>query len=151
MELQVLRDSFTDNSTGGSLHQIINNNLILLCETLEDARRFPGVKCPGSTCIPAGRYKVSVSKSTRFKRDLPMIYNCANGYQLKAENISFTGVRMHGGNTHKDTDGCVLVAYNEIDDDTIQGTAEIEITSLIQDAIHGCEEVWIEFIDVLCT
>ncbi len=144
MELILKRTSYTEKSTGGELFEGSKR----ICHTLEDARRLPGVKVNGETCIPAGRYRVELTHSSRFKRQMPMIYNCANGYELKAEGISFKGIRIHGGNTHKNTAGCPLVAYNRIDDNTIQGTAEKEVTALIQDALDNKrEEVWIEIID----
>lgn len=145
MELILYRDIYTKKSTLGKLYQVrLDGDEDYICETLEDARRFPGIKVEGETCIPAGRYLVDVSFSNRFDRDMPMLSNYANGYELKAEGISFKGIRMHGGNTHANTAGCILVAYNRIDDDTIQGTAESDVTHLIQ---SSPDLVWIEIID----
>ena len=125
MELLVDRTIFTAESTGGKLYIDADYRTPLqrVCETLEDPRRFPGVKVKGDTCIPSGRYLVTLSESSRFRRVMPMISNRSNGYQLTAENISFSGIRIHGGNTAKNTEGCLLVAYKRLDDNTIQGTA----------------------------
>lgn len=71
------------------------------CDTLEDTVRN-GQKIAGKTAIPAGIYKVRKTMSPRFKRILPEILNVPN----------FTGVRIHEGNTAKDTDGCLLVGLN---------------------------------------
>lgn len=72
------------------------------CDTLEDAVREK--KIAGITAIPAGEYKVKKSYSPRFKKTLPEILNVPN----------FTGVRIHAGNTAKDTDGCILLGLNKI-------------------------------------
>jgi hypothetical protein len=52
----------------------------------------------GSTAIPAGRYKVTITQSPKFKRRLPLLHAVPG----------FTGIRMHPGNSHVDTDGCLL-------------------------------------------
>ena len=123
--LLLLRHTFTEKSTGGDLH--INGDYF--CHTLEDVSRGRGVKLYGRTCIPEGTYFVDVTQSTRFARLMPIIYNQPNGYQVIAQDIEFKGLRFHGGNTHLNTEGCVLVAFNRLNDDTIQGTAENQLTN----------------------
>lgn len=72
------------------------------CDTLEDTVRK--VKIAGKTAIPTGTYKVKKTYSPRFKTILPEILNVPN----------FTGVRIHSGNTAKDTDGCLLLGLNKV-------------------------------------
>ena len=71
------------------------------CDTLEDTVR--NVKIAGKTAIPAGKYHVKKTMSPRFKTLLPEILNVPG----------FTGVRIHSGNTAKDTDGCLLLGLNK--------------------------------------
>jgi hypothetical protein len=87
-----------------------------ICNTLEDTVRVlidknndgdfddPGEgKIYGETAIPAGRYEVVVTYSPRFKKYLPLL--------LKVPG--FAGIRIHPGNTAKDTHGCILPGINK--------------------------------------
>ena len=148
MDLILPRDTFTKDTTLGTLYlEIFNGGRERICETLEDARRFPGVKVYGETCLPAGRYRLGITRSTRFKRDMVIIYNCSNGYEIKAEGISYKGVRMHGLNDSSETLGCIGVAKHRSGDERIYGTAEKEVTKLVKDAIDRGEEAWLEISD----
>jgi hypothetical protein len=62
-----------------------------ICRTLENR----------SKAIPCGTYNIENSKSPKFKRELPLIY----GYKVAESR----GIRIHAGNTSKDSSGCVLV------------------------------------------
>ena len=68
-----------------------------MCYTLEDVVREE--KVYGETAIPAGRYRVDVTYSNRFQCDMPLVLDVPN----------FEGIRIHPGNTDKDTHGCILV------------------------------------------
>jgi len=73
--------------------------------TLEDSIRevagqpVESWKVAGSTAIPAGRYRVSLTWSNRFNRVQPQVMDVPG----------FEGVRIHSGNRHEDTEGCILV------------------------------------------
>lgn len=69
-------------------------------DTLEDAIR--PVKIPNETAIPAGTYKVEVTYSPKFKRNLPLLVDVPN----------YTGIRIHEGSNKDHTSGCILVGFN---------------------------------------
>ena len=60
-------------------------------------------KIKGQTAIPTGIYPVKITYSPKYKKLMPLIEN-VKGYQ---------GIRIHSGNTHKDTEGCLLVGKNK--------------------------------------
>jgi len=75
------------------------------CHTLEDEiREIPGQpvsawKVHGKTAIPAGRYRITLEYSPKFGPDTITVHDVDG----------FVGVRVHGGNTVADTEGCPLV------------------------------------------
>lgn len=83
------------------------------CDVLEDTDRgldddmkeseILKKKIKGQTAIPTGTYPVKITYSPKYKKLMPLIDN-VKGYQ---------GIRIHSGNTHKDTEGCLLVGKNK--------------------------------------
>ena len=105
------------------------------CDTLEDTVREPDEKIAGQTAIPYGKYEVIVNRSPRFKRDLPLLLEVPN----------FEGIRIHRGNTDKDTSGCILVGENKVVGKVINSTEKEEyITKLLKEAISLDYKVFIE-------
>lgn len=103
----------------------------LFCYTLEDVTRDE--KIYGKTAIDAGIYKVVLTRSNRFKRIMPLLLDVPK----------FKGIRIHGGNTHENTEGCILVAKRLLNDNTIQGSMEDGLTKRLE----GIEDITIEIID----
>lgn len=101
VEMRLKRTHLNPNCTIGLLY--INKQIV--CFTLEDkVREIPDTpveawKVPKETAIPKGEYKVSLNYSNRFKKVLPILH----------EVPGFTGIRIHSGNSHSDTEGCILV------------------------------------------
>ena len=67
---------------------------VVIAYTLENA----------SKAIPAGLYSIENSVSPKFKRELPLLYNAA----VPAKR----GVRIHVGNSYKESSACVLVGMS---------------------------------------
>ena len=76
-----------------------------LCDTLEPTWRDyknGAYKIKGKSAIPEGRYAVVISYSPKFGAWLPILLGVPK----------FKGIRIHAGNTAKDTEGCILVGKN---------------------------------------
>lgn len=110
----------------------------LLGQTLEDQDRHleaGGEKIKGQTAIPRGRYKVQLSFSNRFGRIMPEVLDVPQ----------FAGIRIHGGNTEADTEGCPLLGAIR----TKTGVAQCagvnqRLINLIEAAEIRGEDVWLE-------
>lgn len=125
--LLILRDTFTENTSVGKI--FLNGNFF--AHTLEDACRGDHIKIPAKTCIPEGTYLVDITISHKFGREMPIIYNQENGYELINRGISFKGIRLHGGNDHTDSAGCPLVARKRVHEGLIYGSMEKELTAAL--------------------
>lgn len=120
MELKLKRIARRDTYTIGRLY--IDGQLF--CDTIEDTDRGLQQALPlsvnkarkrkGITCIPVGRYQVTLGvKSPRFSKVAQ--YKACDGYLPRLLNVpAFEGVLIHIGNTARDTDGCILVGRNTI-------------------------------------
>lgn len=101
MKLELKRIQFGDDYTIGRLYA----DGQFVCYTLEDkVREVIGEpvstwKVMSQTAIPVGVYPVIITMSTRFRTRLPLLLNVPG----------FDGVRIHTGNSSKDTEGCILV------------------------------------------
>lgn len=132
MKLEVKRLTFSDKSTIGKL--FLDGEFF--CHTLEDVVRPE--KVYGETAIPEGAYKVKITYSPRFKRDLPLLLNVPG----------FEGIRIHAGNTHKDTEGCILVGDLAGQDIVWQSRAAFNrLFDKLKAAQNAGEEITIEVSD----
>lgn len=130
MTLTLKRTDLNHNYTSGDLY--IDGSYF--CKTLEDPNRDynkNGIfdngeqKIYGNTCIPYGNYKVIVSYSPKFKRELPEVLNVHQ----------FTGIRFHRGNYVRDTEGCILVG-EKVEKGVLKNSTpyETELTRKIKEA-----------------
>ena len=131
MEMKLTRDLCGESCTEGTL--TIDGEFV--CWTLEDVVRGAGEKIPGDTAIPDGRYKVVVTHSPRFNKELPLLLNVPH----------FEGIRIHSGNTAKDTEGCILVGRKRVPCAVQESRLAFDaLMHRITAALRNDEEVWIE-------
>ena len=99
------KDSYT-------ISRLYVNGELFGCNALEDTDRglrqdmkleeIKNKKVYGQTAIPRGSYECVYTYSNRFKKMLPLLLNVKG----------FEGIRIHSGNSAKDTEGCILVGLN---------------------------------------
>ena len=107
--------------------------------SLEEVLRSP-VKTQSMKpfAIPEGRYAVVITWSPRFKMYLPLLV----GDQVF--NGLFSGIRIHAGNTAKDTRGCILVGRNQIVGRLLESRKWLyELKQKIVEAKDRGEPVWL--------
>lgn len=122
------------------------------CYALQDADRglvssmpldeILAQKIHGATAIPEGKYQVVVTMSPRFKRKLPRLVGVPG----------FAGILIHPGNTHKDTEGCLLPGehFQASGADWIvtdSRKAFNRLFAIIQDRIQAGEKIWCKIIN----
>lgn len=140
MEIQVNRIARKDGYTIGRM----SLNGEYFCDTLEDTDRglnstmsldeILSKKRKGITAIPTGKYDVILTFSPRFKRVLPLLLS-VKGYE---------GVRVHAGNTNKDTEGCLLVGENKVKGQVLNSRATLEkLMSILLDCEKKKEKITI--------
>jgi hypothetical protein len=122
MELHIYRHTYNTKGDRNIIGDLFVDG-VFFCHTLEDEKRADGLKVYGETAIPSGTYNVILSVSNRFKRLMPLLLDVP----------MFKGIRIHGGNTSKDSHGCPLVAFNT-DYKKIWGTAEKKLTAKLKEA-----------------
>ena len=141
MELKLIRKYRKTDYTIGILY--INNEYF--CEILEDTDRglkdsmsleeIKKIKIKDQTCIPYGKYQILMTYSPKYKKIMPLVNNVKG----------FEGIRIHSGNTNKDTSGCLLPGFNKIKGQVINSRETFnKLYNLIQTAINNKENVTIE-------
>ena len=113
INLLIIRDTFTDESTIGEL--FVNGERF--CDTLElpyrDNQR-------SISCIPAGEYKVRL----RYPRESAT----RNYLHLLVQNVKDRSyILFHRGNTAKDTRGCILVGQGSQQDVVHNSTLAMDL------------------------
>ena len=92
------------------------------CDTIEDIDRglkssmsveyIKKKKVYAETAIPTGTYKIEMTYSSKFKRILPLLVDVKG----------FSGIRIHRGNTEKDSSGCIVIGENKVKGRVINST-----------------------------
>ena len=104
VKMVLIREAITDDAVTGSL--MVGHRKI--CCTLENKNHL----------LPEGTYKLTVSNSPTFARDLPLIHND----KVKPNR----GFRIHAGNTSQDSRGCVLVGESIVNGNRLTNSRKTE-------------------------
>lgn len=109
MEIKLVRIAFKSTYTIGKLY--VDGKYF--CDTIEDkdrgldnsmtANEILKRKVKGQTAIPTGHYNIDITYSPKYKRMMPLLLDVKG----------FSGIRIHSGNTAKDTEGCLIVGRNK--------------------------------------
>lgn len=133
MELLLRREASADGCTIGHLQV----DGAFCCFTLEDVVR-QGPKVQHETAIPAGRYRVDITRSVRFGLMLPILLDVPG----------FSGVRIHAGNVAADTSGCILVGFSRTNDSIMSSRLALAaLQPKIAGALAHGEDVWLTIVD----
>ena len=142
MELLLERKYLKSNYTIGNL--FINGKFY--CNIIEDTVRdfnkngildCGELKISGHTAIPYGEYEIKVTYSPKFRRELPILLEVKH----------FEGIRIHRGNTEKDSSGCLIPGENKKKGMVINSTKyELELTKLIKECNNRKEKVTIKIV-----
>lgn len=119
----------------------------MICNTIEDCDRglnqhmteaeIKRIKVQNETAIPVGTYKLTVSMSPKFGRKLIEVLNVPG----------YLGIRVHKGNTAKDSAGCILPGNNTEKGKVTNSTKYEELlTSMVESAISNGEEAYLTII-----
>lgn len=152
MELLVKRQSTGDESTIGTMHEVIDNEPMgghheFRHFTMEDQPNEP--KVPGETRIPAGRYKIELRTEGGMTKRYAKKFSWHRGMLWLQDVPNFTFVYIHYGNYEGDTDGCILVGdgaqSNVLDDGMVMSSvaAYTRLYEEIMQAMDAGDEVWI--------
>ena len=103
MEIQLTRKYRNETNTIGEL--LIGDKTFFVLEDRDRGLKsnmelslIKSTKVFGNTCIPSGRYQIKYTLSPRMKK-----------FTLDLLDVKgFSGIRVHAGNTDKDSLGCLL-------------------------------------------
>ena len=109
MRIELVRIAFKDTYTIGKLYvdgkyfsdvlEDVDRGLDSSMSESEILKR----KVKGQTAIPTGHYVINITYSPKYKRMMPLLLDVKG----------FSGIRIHSGNSSKDTEGCLLVGKNK--------------------------------------
>lgn len=136
MIVTLRRIAFKETYTIGKLYV----DGIYVCDTVEDKDRglddsmseeeIKKKKVYGETAIPYGTYKVSITYSPKFKKNLPLVEGVKG----------FSGIRIHSGNTAKDSLGCIIVGKNKKVGMVLDSRATME---KLMKVLNTKENIWL--------
>lgn len=142
-EIVLNRQIYTDQSTIGQITYGDKKTLWTLEDRVRDKNRDGDLDDAGEakikheTAIPAGRYKVVITYSNRFKKPLPLLLNVKG----------FEGIRIHAGNTKANTSGCILVGMTKGDNIIYSSRDAFKLLFTYLQTVIAKEDVYIKIVD----
>jgi Family of unknown function (DUF5675) len=131
---KLVRDTYRGLTTLGTI--TCPDGTVL--QTLEDCVRGWGIKDKGNTAIPVttgeARYRLKVTPSQRFGKPMVIVFN-QNDLTIKSNGIGFAGIRMHGGNTDKDVQGCIAIGSSRVNQTYIKNSAYEIVQAQVEKAL----------------
>lgn len=109
MRIELVRIAFKDTYTIGKLYvdgkyfsDVLEDKDRGLDSSMTESEILKN-KVKGQTAIPTGHYVINITYSPKYKRMMPLLLDVKG----------FSGIRIHSGNTAKDTEGCLIVGKNK--------------------------------------
>jgi hypothetical protein len=100
------------------------------------------------TCLPGGlECDVSLYENDHYGKTI-IFHTETDKRTIIAGILKWVGCLAHGGQTHKDTEGCVLVAKNKISNDQIQGSLKDELRKVVEQKIAEGYTIKARFINL---
>ena len=137
MELKVIRSVFSPTSSLGKMY-IDGKFYAFTCEdTIRDLKSDGSGKVQNKTGIEYGRYEVALTFSNHFQKYLPLLMNVK----------WFQGIRIHGGNTAENSEGCILIGAEGDMKSRIWNCAS-KVANLVATlkTVEKKEKIWIEIV-----
>lgn len=120
--MNIIVDRFISDSESTISRISVGNKFV--CFGLED--EFRAIKKPKETRIPAGTYKIAVRTKGKHHQQYKERFKNIHRGMLEILNVpNFTDILIHCGNTHADTEGCLLVgtsAHTELDNMSVSSS-----------------------------
>jgi len=127
-----------------------------ICDSLEDKWRnlsddmsekeVKKIKAKGQTCIPRGRYKITLNViSPKFYQKAYYKAFCGGKLPRLIDVKGYSGVLVHCGNDASHTEGCVLCGFNRIKGRLVDSKTAFErLYTKMKRAQKDNEEIWID-------
>ena len=133
IEVVLQREVFSPKFTLGRL-TVDGKHFAYTCEDTDRELEAGGVKIPKQTAISRGYYRLTATFSQRFLKLMLLIVGVPQ----------FEGVRIHGGNTADDTEGCPLIGRVRTMTGVVNCAERVAtLTKLVEDEEDAGNEVWI--------
>jgi len=128
LEIEIVRDRFSDHSTGGVL-----TCGDWTCYTLE-LPWMSGANLHGQSAILEGRYKISIYYSPRLESDVLLLHDVPGRLMIE----------IHPANKPSELLGCIAVGMTRGDDEVLSSRAAFTLLrDLVRGAILNGEEAWL--------